>query len=165
MRNLGIGLELDVKKKYNQASVSEVLTTIKNKMNLLDKDYAITLKGKMDNLEKYVKEMSSDNHAFLATLSLDRLEELHKNLPEAHRIEDLLYRIINKLEGLKDKHEESAAIYVKLNELLSEQDEISVKVEENFELLKAFKKGIAENNERIKENVKVLRERLGKVKK
>ena len=66
------------------------------------------------------------------------------------------------MESLKNSHEESAFISLKLKELIDQQEKISVNIQENKKLLDNLKNNIIQNSEVMQNNLKILNEKLNK---
>ncbi len=66
------------------------------------------------------------------------------------------------MESLKNSHEESAFISLKIKELIDQQEKISVNIQENKKLLDNLKNNIIQNSEVMQNNLKILNEKLNK---
>ena len=66
------------------------------------------------------------------------------------------------MESLKNSHEESAFISLKIKELIDQQEKISVNIPENKKLLDNLKNNIIQNSEVMQNNLKILNEKLNK---
>jgi len=72
---------------------------------------------------------------------------------------------VNRLESLKNGHEESAYIFVKLKEVLDQQDKIEKNIVENAEALNDLDHSMQENVKMMRNNIDSIRERFKKLKK
>jgi septation ring formation regulator EzrA len=66
------------------------------------------------------------------------------------------------MESIKNSHEESAFISLKIKELIDQQEKISVNIQENKKLLDNLKNNIIQNSEVMQNNLKILNEKLNK---
>lgn len=80
-------------------------------------------------------------------------------------IEDLIFKTVGKMESLSNNHEESAHIFLKLKEMLEQQEKIERDINENREVIQNLKNNIEENSSVIKNNIENLKMRITKLKK
>lgn len=119
------------------------------------------------NEEFYNNEISKPkvrkiNDKYINILQID---ELYKNFVSAKKVEDLIFMTVNRLESLKNGHEESAYIFVKLKEVLDQQDKIEKNIVENAEALNDLDHSMQENVKMMRNNIDSIRERFKKLKK
>jgi hypothetical protein len=69
------------------------------------------------------------------------------------------------MESLKNNHEESAYIFVKLKEMLEQQDKMECIMEDDHQCLELLKENIVENKASIRKNIENIKQRLNKIKK
>lgn len=69
------------------------------------------------------------------------------------------------MESLKNNHEESAYIFVKLKDMLDQQEKIESIMSDNEDCLFNLKKNISDNKNCIRKNLNYIKERLNKLKK
>jgi len=83
----------------------------------------------------------------------------------AKDVEELIFRSISKLESYKNAHEESAYIYVKLQEVVDNQENIKQQIYENHKIIQELDQNMKENIEMIRMNLQILKKRLKALKK
>jgi hypothetical protein len=119
----------------------------------------------MESLNTRLKEINEGKEEFYRTLNKQKIDELFKGFGNSKFVEDILFKTVSKMESLKNTHEESAYIFLKLKEMLNQQDKISVEISENEDILKQLKKNIHENVTMMKNNIEAIKSRLNKIKK
>jgi hypothetical protein len=145
--------------------VSESVKTLKNHYKLLDGDHQKDLLNKLGNLNERLKILDEVNEEFYHNiLNRQKIDELSKHFATSKEIEQLIYTTIEKLESSKNSHEESAFIFVKLKEMLEQQNRISESISENEEILDKVNENMSENIGVMKKNLEVIKSRYNKLK-
>ena len=80
-------------------------------------------------------------------------------------VEELIYKSISKLESYKTAHEESAYIFVKLQEIIENQEKIKQDIFENARIISNLDLNMKENISMINTNLQILKKRLKSMKK
>ncbi len=118
----------------------------------------------MEALNTRLNELNEGKEEFYQTVNKVKLDELFKGFASSKSVEDLIFKTVSKMESLQNNHEESAYIFLKLKEMLEQQEKIGVSIEENSEVLSNLKENITQNVQVMKKNVTSIRERLNKLK-
>lgn len=116
-------------------------------------------------LKTKLNEICSGKESFFKDSHKQKIDSLFKNLESSKKLEDLIFKTLTKVDSLKKNHEDSAAVFVKLNELNENQEKLQNTIESDTEILNNFKEGVLENNNMIKKNIETIRARLNKLKK
>jgi hypothetical protein len=69
------------------------------------------------------------------------------------------------MESLRNNHEESAYIFVKLKEMLEQQDKLECLIGDDNECLSMLKENIIVNKSSIRKNIEDIKARLNNIKK
>ena len=72
---------------------------------------------------------------------------------------------MTKIESLENKHEEGAYIFLKLKEMIEQQDKLTWEISENKDILVNLNIGMKSNIDAMKKNLAFLKQRLAKLKK
>lgn len=134
-------------------------------MRLFDKDYQKEIQSKMEALNEKLKNLNEGKEEFYTTINKPKIDELYKCFSASNKVEDLIFKTIAKLDSLQNNHEESAFIFLKIKEMLDQQEKISANMDENSEILTNLKSNITENVTTMKKNIENIRERLKNLKK
>jgi hypothetical protein len=119
----------------------------------------------MEALNVRLKEINEGKEEFYQNISKPRIDELYKLFASSKQVEDLIFKTVTKMESLQNNHEESAYIFLKLKEMMEQQEKIAFSLEENSEILTDLKSNIIENSGSMKKNISSIKERLAKLKK
>jgi hypothetical protein len=122
------------------------------------------LQNKTEALGHRLNELNEHNDEFYKSLNKTKLDDLFKCFNTSKEVEDLIFRTISKMEALKSNHEESAFIFVKLKDMLEQQEKLEKMMIENEAVLENIQTNVGENNKSIRKNIDLLRERLNKLK-
>jgi methyl-accepting chemotaxis protein len=120
----------------------------------------------MDALNNRLKEINEGKEDFYQNIiNKSKLDEMYKSFGASKQVEQLIYRVVSKMESMKGNHEESAYIFLKLKEMNEQQEKVATSIEDNSELLDTLKSNLDENVKLMKKNISHLKERLTKLKK
>lgn len=133
---------------------------MKKHLRLFDKDYQKEIRTKMDSLATKLKEINEGKEEFYLSLNKPRIDELSRLLGSSKAVEDVIFKTISKMELLKNSHEESAFIFVKLKDMLEQQERISLGIAENEDVLQSLKGNIKTNVEVIRKNLQLIKNKL-----
>ena len=117
----------------------------------------------MEALDNRLKELNEGKEEFYLSINRNKLDELYKAFNDSKAVEDIIFKTIAKMESLQNNHEESAYIFVKLKEMIQQNEKISVSIDENVETLKTLRQSISGNLEVMKKNVRIIKDRLSKI--
>ncbi len=152
-------------KKKNKATLSDAAKNLRNIFNLLDSDFQAEIHDKLMSLNARLSLLNEGREDFFNHgVNKQKIDELMKSFNTSREIQHLIYSTIEKLEGLKNSHEESAYIFVKLKEMLEQQEKISDSISENEEILTKVNDNMKENIGVMKSNLEVIKSRFSKIK-
>jgi hypothetical protein len=121
------------------------------------------LQNKTEALGYRLQELNENSDEFYKSVNKPKLDELFKCFNTSKEVEDLIYKTISKMEALKSNHEESAYIFVKLKDMLEQQEKMDKMMFENEQVLDNISSNIGENKKSIRKNLDILKERLNKI--
>jgi hypothetical protein len=143
-------------------SISMVLDSIKNNLRIYDAEFKKKIESKLNNITSKLDDIKKNDFYSSIENNKQKLEQLLSNVTNSKDVEDTIYNTISKMESLKNSHEESAFISLKIKELIDQQEKISVNIQENKNLLDNLKNNIVQNSEVMQNNLKILNEKLNK---
>ena len=141
-------------------SISSVVYNRKNNLRLFDQDFQKEISEKMDALKKRITEIKTGGEEFYRTVNKAKLDDLYSGFTSSKDVEQVIYNTIGKMESLKNNHEESAFISLKIKELIEQQQKISVTINENCEILDKLKDNITKNIEVMKKNIEIIKKKI-----
>ena len=115
------------------------MKSIKNHLRLFDKDFQKELNTKFQRLETKLNEISNGKEDFYKDIQKNKLDDLYKYIESAKQSEDLIFKTLARVESLKFNHEESASIFVKLNELNESNQKMNNTIENDTEIILKMK--------------------------
>lgn len=138
---------------------------MKKQFRLLDSDQQNQLGNKLQALNDRITQLDEVSEEFYHnTINRQKIDDLSNNFASAKEIEQLIHSTIDKLSMLKNSHEDSAFIFVKLKDLLEQQIDISDSIKDNEEVLDKVKENMKTNLELMKKNLAEIRGRFQKIK-
>jgi uncharacterized membrane protein YcaP (DUF421 family) len=137
---------------------------LKNHLKLFDNDYQKELKTKTEALSQRLNEINEGKDEFFKSINKAKIDELFKKFASSKEVEDYIFKTISKMEALKNNHEESAFIFVKLKDMLDQHDKVEQEIIENDSILDNICENIAENKKAMLKNIETIKQRLSKIK-
>lgn len=101
------------------------------------------------------------NDDFYNILDKEYLDDLYTGFKNAEEIEDIITETVSKMENMKERHEISAFVGIKLQELIEQQVKLGNEINDNMEILINLKKNIKNNVNVMKKNLEILKSKLG----
>jgi hypothetical protein len=114
----------------------------------------------MKALGERLGEIKNGNEDFYAKVDKSKLDELYNGFNSSKEVEELIYNTINKMESLKNNHEQSAFISLKLKELIDQQEKLAKCMDDNKKILLSLKENIKGNVDVMKKNIEVINNKL-----
>ncbi len=111
-----------------------------------------------------LKDINESKEDFFNSISKDDIDDLYTSIGSVRHIEEILYKSVSKMESLKQSHEDSAFIHLKIKELSDQQDKIEDGLEENLNILTSVNENIKENLNMMKKNIQNVKDRIQKLK-
>ena len=148
-------IEIDEKKE----NLLSIVKDLKDKIRIQDIDFKKKIEEQKNIINKRVKEMDI-NTEFYEILDKDYLDSLYSGFNNSEEIENIITDTVTKMETLKERHEISAFVGIKLQELIEQQVKIGNEINNNAEILINLKKNIKNNVEIMKKNLELLKSKL-----
>ena len=137
-----------------------IVKDLKNKIKIYDTDFKKKIEEQKNIISKSVKEMDM-NFEFYNILDKGYLDDLFSGFKNSEEIEEIITDTVTKMENLKDRHEISAFVGLKLQEMIDQQVKLGNDISDNTEILINLKKNIKNNVEIMKKNLSILKSKLG----
>ena len=144
----------------NKRTISTAVSTVKNLLRFSDTEFKNEITEKMKALGERLGEIKNGNEDFYAKVNKAKLDELYNGFNSSKEVEELIYNTINKMESLKNNHEQSAFISLKLKELIDQQEKLAKCMDDNKKILLSLKENIKGNVDVMKKNIEVINNKL-----
>ena len=149
-------IELD----NNKENLFSIIKDLKEKIRIYDSDFKKKIEEQKNIISKRVREMDM-NDDFYNILDKEYLDDLYTGFKNAEEIEDIITETVSKMENMKERHEISAFVGIKLQELIEQQVKLGNEINDNMEILINLKKNIKNNVSVMKKNLEILKSKLG----
>lgn len=149
-------IELD----NNKENLFSIIKDLKEKIRIYDSDFKKKIEEQKNIISKRVREMDM-NDDFYNILDKEYLDDLYTGFKNAEEIEDIITETVSKMENMKERHEISAFVGIKLQELIGQQVKLGNEINDNMEILINLKKNIKNNVNVMKKNLEILKSKLG----
>ena len=149
-------IELDT----NKENLISIVKDLKNKIKIHDTDFKKKIEEQKNIINKRVKELDISTE-FYDILDKEYLDSLFSGFNNSEEIENIITETVTKMENLKDRHEISAFVGLKLQEMIDQQVKLGNEINDNLEILINLKKNIKNNVEIMKKNLELLKTKLG----
>ena len=150
----------NIQLENDKENLISIVKDLKNKIKIYDTDFKKKIEEQKNIISKRVKEMNA-NYEFYNVIDKGYLDDLYSGFKNADEIEEIIAEIVTKMENLKDRHEISAFVGLKLQELIEQQVKLGNDISDNTEILINLKKNIKNNVEVMKKNLAILKSKLG----
>ena len=150
----------NIQLENDKENLISVVKDLKNKIKLHDTDFKKKIEEQKNIISKRVKEMNA-NYEFYNVIDKGYLDDLYSGFKNADEIEEIITETVTKMENLKDRHEISAYVGLKLQEMIEQQVKLGNEISDNTEILINLKKNIKNNVEVMKKNLTILKSKLG----
>lgn len=152
-----IGLwDYETKKK----SLASVVINVRNNIRLFDRNFMEEIKKKINSLNERITELEENTNFYKNEVDKNIINDLFNNFSDSKDVEDTIYNSIYKMESLKNEHEQSAYISLKVKELIEQQEKINNQLNNDYKLLELLKNNVQNNVEMMKKNIELLEKRL-----
>ena len=145
--------------EQNQKNLIATVDELKTKIKLLDPEFKKQIELRKNIISKRIKEMERDEE-FYGVIDKEYLDELYTGFKNGEEIEDIITGTVAKMEALKEGHEVSAFIGLKLKEMIDQQEKLGNEINNNCQILINLKKNIKNNVEVMKNNIELLKQKI-----
>ena len=150
----------NIEVQNDKENLLSIVKDLKEKIKLQDIDFKKKIEEQKNLINKRVKEMDI-NTDFYDILDKEYLDALFFGFKSSEEIENIINETVTKMESLKDRHEISAFVGLKLQEMIEQQVKLGNEIVDNSEILINLKKNIKNNVEVMKKNLELLKTKLG----
>ena len=150
----------NIEVQNDKENLLSIVKDLKEKIKIQDIDFKKKIEEQKNLINKRVKEMDI-NTDFYDILDKEYLDALFFGFKSSEEIENIINETVTKMESLKDRHEISAFVGLKLQEMIEQQVKLGNEIVDNSEILINLKKNIKNNVEVMKKNLELLKTKLG----
>ena len=150
----------NIELQNNKDNLLSIIKDLRDKIRIHDIDFKKKIEDQKNIISKRVKEMEISTD-FYDILDKEYLDALFSGFKNSEEIENIITETITKMENMKDRHEISAFVGLKLQEMIEQQVKLGNEIIDNSEILINLKKNIKNNVEVMKKNLELLKAKLG----
>ena len=143
----------------NKKNLISAVDELKMNIKLFDPDFKRELEKQKLIISKRVKEMEK-NEDFYNVIDKTYLDNLYTDFKNGQEIENVITDTVTKMEELKEGHEISAYVGLKLKEMIQQQEKLGNEIHNNSQILINLKKNIKNNIEVMKKNIELLKAKI-----
>ena len=144
----------------NNRNLLSTINDLKDRIKICDSDFKKKIEDQKNFINKKVKEMEI-NDEFYNIIDKEYLDNIYSGFNNAEEIENIITETVSKMENLKERHERSAFVSLKLQEMIEQQVKIGNEIVNNSEILINLKKNIKSNVDVMKKNFEMLKSKMG----
>ena len=146
--------------EQNKNTLISTIDELKMNIKLLDPEFKKDLERQKDIIAKRVKEIDNNNGEFYNVIDKEYLDSLYTGFKNGEEIENIITDTVAKMESLKEGHEISAFVGLKLREMIEQQEKLGIEMNNNSQILINLKKNIKSNIDVMKKNIEILKEKI-----
>ena len=146
--------------EQNKNTLISTIDELKTNIKLLNPEFKKDLERQKDIISKRVKELENNNDEFYNVIDKEYLDSLYTGFKNGEEIENIITNTVAKMESLKEGHEISAFVGLKLQEMIEQQEKLGNEMNYNSQILINLKKNIKDNIEVMKKNIELLKEKI-----
>jgi Dynamitin len=135
-----------------------------NHLRFFDTEFKSELEKKLDHLNTRLKDINESKEEFYHVIKKELIDELFNTIGSSRQIEDIIFKSVSKMESLKQSHEDSAYIHLKIKELSNQQDNIEIGIDQNLNILDDVNNNLKQNISDMKKNIEFVKQRIQKLK-
>ena len=129
----------NIEVQNDKENLLSIVKDLKEKIKIHDIDFKKKIEEQKNLINKRVKEMDI-NSDFYEILDKEYLDALFFGFKNSEEIENIINDTVTKMESLKDRHEISAFVGLKLQEMIEQQVKLGNEIIDNSEILINLKK-------------------------
>ena len=148
----------NIKNKKN--TITSVLDLIKSNFILFDKAAKNEITRKFENADNKIDEIRENYQETYDKMEIDKINNLMVEGIDANEAEKIINNTINKIEMLKDEHEQCIFINNKIKELIMKNEQIKEQIESDTLMLEELKTNVENNVNTMKKNIEVIKQKL-----
>ena len=148
----------NIKNKKN--TITAMLDLIKSNFILFDKAAKNEITRKFENADNKIEEIRENYLETYDKMEIDKINNLMVEGIDANEAEKIINNTINKIEMLKDEHEQCIFINNKIKELIKKNEQIKERIESDTLMLEELKTNVENNVNTMKKNIEVIKQKL-----
>ena len=148
----------NIKNKKN--TITSMLDLIKSNFILFDKAAKNEITRKFENADNKIEEIRENYLEAYDKMEIDKINNLMVEGIDANEAEKIINNTINKIEMLKDEHEQCIFINNKIKELIKKNEQIKEQIESDTLMLEELKTNVENNVNTMKKNIEVIKQKL-----
>lgn len=148
----------NIKNKKN--TITSMLDLIKSNFILFDKAAKNEITRKFENADNKIEEIRENYQETYDKMEIDKINNLMVEGIDANEAEKIINNTINKIEMLKDEHEQCIFINNKIKELIMKNEQIKEQIESDTLMLEELKTNVENNVNTMKKNIEVIKQKL-----
>ena len=148
----------NIKNKKN--TITSMLDLIKSNFILFDKAAKNEITRKFENADNKIEEIRENYLETYDKMEIDKINNLMIEGIDANEAEKIINNTINKIEMLKDEHEQCIFINNKIKELIKKNEQIKEQIESDTLMLEELKTNVKNNVNTMKKNIEVIKQKL-----
>lgn len=147
--------------KSKKKSLASAVINVRDNIRLFDQNFKEEIQSKIDVLNQRIEEIKNNNEEFYKNnIDKEKLDDLYNRFQSSKDVEDTIYNIISRMESLKNEHEESAYISLKVKELIDQQKKVYKELNDDNKILNFLNENINNNIEVINKNIAIIQNKL-----
>ena len=148
----------NIKNKKN--TITSMLDLIKSNFILFDKTAKNEITRKFENADNKIEEIRENYLETYDKMEIDKINNLMVEGIDANEAEKIINNTINKIEMLKDEHEQCIFINNKIKELIKKNEQIKEQIDSDTLMLEELKTNVENNVNTMKKNIEVIKQKL-----
>lgn len=148
----------NIKNKKN--TITSMLDLIKSNFILFDKAAKNEITRKFENADNKIDEIRENYQETYDKMEIDKINNLMIEGIDANEAEKIINNTINKIEMLKDEHEQCIFINNKIKELIKKNEQIKEQIDSDTLMLEELKTNVENNVNTMKKNIEVIKQKL-----
>ena len=148
----------NIKNKKN--TITAMLDLIKSNFILFDKAAKNEITRKFENADNKIDEIRENYQETYDKMEIDKINNLMVEGIDANEAEKIINNTINKIEMLKDEHEQCIFINNKIKELIKKNEQIKEQIDSDTLMLEELKTNVETNVNTMKKNIEVIKQKL-----
>ena len=143
----------------NKNNIISTVEELKTNIKLLDPEFKKEIERQKNIIVNRVKGMEI-NDEFYNIIDKEYLDDLYTGFKNGEEIENLISGTVAKMESLREGHEVSAFVGLKLQEMIDQQEKLGLEMNQNSQILINLKKNIKNNIQVMKKNIELLKAKI-----
>ena len=148
----------NIKNKKN--TITSMLDLIKSNFILFDKAAKNEITRKFENADNKIEEIRENYQETYDKMEIDKINNLMIEGIDDNEAEKIINNTINKIEMLKDEHEQCIFINNKIKELITKNEQIKEQIDSDTLMLEELKTNVENNVNTMKKNIEVIKQKL-----